>query len=120
MSVGTAHRCSRGTRLLEGVDTPIVRRSVLVGVSHPTGFMMERILPGNPRQSHKITNMRKPITVRRTWSRGLALLVSFLLVFLRAPAAQQTSRYTLVTSSGTIGTLTVTESGRAVDTDSPR
>ena len=61
--------------------------------------------------------MHKPITVRRTWSRWPALLVSFLLVFFRAPAAQQTSRYTLVTSSGTIGTLTVTESGRSVDSD---
>ena len=61
--------------------------------------------------------MHKPITVRRTWSRWPALLVSFLLVFFRAPAGQQTSRYTLVTSSGTIGTLTVTESGRSVDSD---
>ena len=34
-----------------------------------------------------------------------------------APLAQQQQRYFLITSSGTIGTLTVTESGRSVDTD---
>src|SRR6202521_4101972 len=45
------------------------------------------------------------------------LLVSLALVFAGAPAAQQASRYTLVTSSGTIGTLTVTENGRSVDND---
>ena len=60
---------------------------------------------------------RKPLIVCRTWSRGLAFLVSLVLVFVGAPAAQQASRYTLVTSSGTIGTLTVTENGRAVDND---
>jgi Amidohydrolase family len=62
-------------------------------------------------------NMRHPLVVRRRSNRELALLVVLVLVFAGASAAQQASRYALVTSSGTIGTLTVTENGRSVDND---
>src|SRR5579862_1390443 len=62
-------------------------------------------------------NMRKPLAVRRPWSGPLALLIALVFVFFRDPTAQQASRYSLVTSSGTVGTLTVTENGRAVDNE---
>lgn len=46
-----------------------------------------------------------------------ALLLALVAVCVRVPAAQQQSRFTLVTSAGPIGTLIVTESGRSVDND---
>ena len=49
--------------------------------------------------------------------RKLALLLALLLIVFREPSAQQPTKYTLVTSSGPIGTLTVTENGRTVDND---
>src|SRR5258708_2488428 len=68
--------------------------------------------------NQKDMSMRKPLAVRRTWREGLALLISLVFFcFFRESTAQQASRYSLVTSSGTIGTLTVTESGRSVDND---
>src|ERR1700674_5932608 len=48
--------------------------------------------------------------------RHVAVVLSLLAASSRPLLAQQ-QRFTLVTSSGTIGTLTVTESGRSVDSD---
>jgi hypothetical protein len=52
-----------------------------------------------------------------TDARRVVLALLLLAVPSPAPHAQQQQRYILITSSGTIGSLTVTESGRAVDTD---
>ena len=60
---------------------------------------------------------RKSLAALCGWSEGLALLIALVFFFLVEPTAQQASRYSLVTSSGTIGTMTVTESGRSVDND---
>src|SRR5262249_910543 len=48
---------------------------------------------------------------------GSAIVFALTLLLLAVPAAQQPARYTLVTSSGPIGTLVVTESGRTIDND---
>jgi hypothetical protein len=45
------------------------------------------------------------------------VVLALLLLAVPSLLAQQQQRYFLITSSGTIGTLTVTESGRSVDTD---
>src|SRR5262245_318331 len=52
-----------------------------------------------------------------TGARHVVLALLLLAVASSAPRAQQQQRYVLITSAGTIGTLTVTESGRSVDTD---
>ena len=48
--------------------------------------------------------------------RRVALALSLVAAFSR-PLLAQPQRFTLVTSSGTIGTLTVTENGRSVEND---
>ena len=73
--------------------------------SHPS-HNQPRERPTPSTQKHGMKHMRK-----------VALSLSLLAVCSHVPAAQQPARYVLVTSSGTIGTLTVTESGRSVDND---